>query len=87
MTGACIKKWWGMRNVLVAFLSTAEARRLVETHKAWLMHFWTGYSPEAHMGLEDMCVADERFAMYYDQRVKGGAAFLREAIRRWAGQS
>jgi len=67
--------------------ASEEARRLVETHKAWLMHFWTGYSPEAHTGLADMCVADERFAAYYDQRVKGGAAFLREAIRRWAGQS
>lgn len=66
--------------------ASEEARRLVDAHKAWLMHFWTDYSPEAHMGLADMYVADERFAAYYDQRVKGGAAFLRDAIRQWAGK-
>lgn len=51
------------------------------------MFFWTDYSPEAHAGLADMYVADERFAAYYDRRVRGGAAFLREAIRHWAGKN
>ncbi len=59
-------------------------RDIALLHKAWLGFTWAQYSPEAHRGLGDMYVADERFTAYYDQNVKGCAAFLRDAIHRWA---
>lgn len=62
------------------------ARELAEKHKRWLMYSWPSYSEEAHAGLADMYVADERFTAYYDQRVKGGTAFLREAIHHYVGK-
>lgn len=63
------------------------ARELVEKHKEWLMYSWSDYSAEAHAGLADMYVADERFTAYYDKRVKGGTAFLRDAIHAHAGKA
>ncbi|MCK0471685.1 MerR family transcriptional regulator [Halalkalibacter sp. APA_J-10(15)] len=56
------------------------AQQLARKHKEWLMYSWPRYSHEAHAGLVEMYVQDERFRDYYDQRVKGGAAFLREAV-------
>src|SRR5699024_3913101 len=60
--------------------TSPEAEALVEKHKAWLMFSWNTYSKEAHAGLAEMYVADERFVAYYDQKVKDGAQFLRDAI-------
>jgi len=57
------------------------AKKLVMKHKEWLMYSWVSYSKEAHIGLAEMYVADERFASYYNQHVEGGATFLREAIK------
>lgn len=57
-----------------------EAQALAKKHKEWLMYSWTTYSKEAHAGLAEMYVADERFTTYYDQQVKNGAQFLRDAI-------
>ncbi len=52
------------------------------SHKTWLLNSWEEkqYSPQAHRGLAEMYVADERFTAYYDKEVPGCAAFLREAI-------
>lgn len=55
-------------------------RRLAKMHKEWLSFTWKEYSKEAHMGLAQMYVEDERFTAYYDSRVKGCAAFLRDAV-------
>src|SRR5699024_931874 len=60
--------------------TSPEAEALVEKHKEWLMYSWNTYSKEAHAGLAKMYAADERFAAYYDQKVKDGAQFLRDAI-------
>lgn len=49
-------------------------------HKEWLDYTWSFYSPEAHKGLAEMYVADERFTSYYDEVVKGCAAWLRDAV-------
>lgn len=50
-------------------------------HKKWLSYTWLTYSPEAHRGLAQMYVDDERFTAYYDKASgKGAAAFLRDAI-------
>ncbi len=53
---------------------------LAQMHKEWLSYTWKEYSKEAHMGLAQMYVDDERFTAYYDSRVKGCAAFLRDAV-------
>ena len=56
------------------------AQQLAEKHKQWLMFTWPSYTKEAHAGLADMYVADERFKAYYDKAIEGGTEFLREAI-------
>ncbi len=49
-------------------------------HKEWLMRYWDTYSKEAHRGLGQMYVCDERFAAYYDAIAPGCAVFLRDAL-------
>lgn len=56
------------------------AQELAAKHKEWLTYTWPSYSKEAHKGLADMYVADERFKSYYDNVVNGGTEFLRDAI-------
>lgn len=56
------------------------AQTLAAKHKEWLMYSWSGYSEEAHAGLAEMYVSDERFTVYYDKHVEGGTEFLRDAI-------
>lgn len=57
-----------------------EGRRIAQLHRRWLSYSWEAYTPQAHMGLAEMYVADERFTAYYDKAVPGCAAFLREAV-------
>ncbi|OXS73809.1 MerR family transcriptional regulator [Lysinibacillus sp. KCTC 33748] len=57
------------------------AMEVAELHKRWLSFSWSQYSKEAHAGIAQMYVADERFSAYYDERVaKGAAQFLHDAI-------
>ncbi|WP_047982301.1 MerR family transcriptional regulator [Ornithinibacillus contaminans] len=65
--------------------SSPEAQELAEKHKQWLMYSWPSYSKEAHAGLAEMYVADERFAAYYDKQGKGRTEFLRDAIVNYLG--
>ncbi|MGY3779017.1 MerR family transcriptional regulator [Isobaculum melis] len=59
----------------------ALAQKVAAMHKDWLSFYWPSYTTEAHAGVAEMYLADERFTAYYDQRVAEGAAvFLREAI-------
>ncbi|MBC5637344.1 MerR family transcriptional regulator [Ornithinibacillus sp. BX22] len=60
--------------------ASEKAQQLAEKHKQWLLYSWTNYSKEAHAGLAEMYVADERFTAYYDTAIKGGTKFLRDAI-------
>lgn len=62
------------------------AQQLADLHKKWLMYTWTSYSKEAHAGLAEMYVADERFTAYYDEHVAGGAEFLRDAVLVYTGR-
>lgn len=57
-----------------------EGLAIAALHRRWLTFTWPSYSPEAHAGLGEMYVADERFTAYYDAKVPGCAAFLRSAI-------
>jgi DNA-binding transcriptional MerR regulator len=56
------------------------AQKAADLHKQWLCFYWKDYSKEAHAGLAQMYVADERFTAYYDKEQPGTAEFLRDAI-------
>ena len=59
----------------------AEGQRIAAMHRRWLGYTWNFYTPQAHAGLAEGYVADERFTAYYDKEVPGCAVFLRDAIR------
>jgi len=61
------------------------SQKACELHKEWLLKFWPKYSKEAHMGLAQMYVDDERFTKYYDKIAPGCAVFLRDAMRIYTG--
>lgn len=62
------------------------ANEVAELHKRWLSFHWPKYTTEAHAGLADMYVADERFTAYYDERVQQGATqFLHDCIKHYVG--
>lgn len=57
-----------------------KGREAAELHKKWLTFAWPHYTKEAHCGVVQMYVADERFRAYYDRNVQGCAAFLKAAV-------
>ncbi|RCX16957.1 DNA-binding transcriptional MerR regulator [Fontibacillus phaseoli] len=64
----------------------ASAQEAANMHRQWLTFYWDQYSKDAHAGLAQMYVADERFKAYYDDRARPGAAeFLRDAILIYTG--
>ncbi|PAD20115.1 MerR family transcriptional regulator [Terribacillus saccharophilus] len=72
-----------LKNAMQAGDPTApEALQAAELHRKWLSFTWSTYSKEAHAGLAEMYVQDERFAAYYKNKIREGAAqFLRDSIR------
>lgn len=65
--------------------NSLEAEVVFSRHKEWLCFTWPSYSSEAHKGLAEMYVADERFAKYYNDRVGLGAVeVLRDIILKFA---
>jgi DNA-binding transcriptional MerR regulator len=66
-------------------IESADAKAVYEKHKEWLSYSWSEYSPEAHVGLAETYVADERFAKYYNNRAKEQVVeLLRDAIVKYA---
>lgn len=61
------------------------AQKAADLHKQWLTFYWNEYSKEAHAGLAQMYVDDERFTAYYDKEQQGTAEFLRDAIHIYTG--
>lgn len=61
------------------------AQKAAEMHKQWITYYWSHYSKEAHAGLAQMYVDDERFRAYYDVKKTGTAEFLRDAIIVYTG--
>lgn len=59
------------------------AKEIVKMHRAWLCMTWSAYSENAHRGLAEAYVLDERFLSYYDREVDGCAVLLRDAILFW----
>jgi DNA-binding transcriptional MerR regulator len=62
------------------------AQKAAHLHKQWLTYYWKEYSKEAHAGLAQMYVDDDRFTSYYDKEQPGTAVFLRDAIYIYTGQ-
>jgi erythromycin esterase-like protein len=60
--------------------SGALAQQVCAMHKEWLGYTWGSYSKEAHRGLAQLYVEDERFKAYYDSIAEGCAEFLRDAL-------
>lgn len=61
------------------------AQKAADLHRQWLTFYWDTYSKEAHAGVAQMYVDDERFTAYYDKRQPGLAAFLRDAVHHYTG--
>ena len=72
-------------NNLKAAMETGDpagelAQKTADLHRQWISYYWDQYSKEAHAGLAEMYVADERFTAYYDKVQHGASVFLRDAI-------
>jgi len=61
------------------------AQKTADLHRQWLSYSWGSYTKEAHAGLAQMYVDDERFTAYYDKEQTGAAAFLRDAVHIYTG--
>jgi len=77
-------------TTLKAALATGDpagqlAQKAADLHRQWLSYFWESYTKEAHAGIAQMYVDDERFTAYYDREQPGTAAFLRDAILIYTG--
>lgn len=72
-------------NSLKAAIATGDpagelAQKTADLHRQWLSFYWDQYTKEAHAGVAQMYVDDERFTAYYDKIQPGAAEFLRDAI-------
>ena len=57
---------------------------IAELHKRWLSFYWPKYTKQAHAGLAQMYLADERFTQYYDEQISDGATqLLFDAIKQY----
>lgn len=61
------------------------AQKAADLHGQWLSFFWDSYTKEAHAGIAQMYVGDERFKAYYDKDQPGTAEFLRDAVLIYTG--
>lgn len=61
------------------------AQKAADLHRQWLCYYWDNYTKEAHVGVTQMYVDDERFTKYYDEKQPGAAAFLRDAVLVYTG--
>lgn len=94
MTPEEYDEWTQLGNELKATLAEAfktgnpasdMSQKAVELHKRWLTFTWNKYSNEAHAGLAQMYVDDERFRAFYDAEQPGTAEFLRDAVHIYTG--
>ncbi|MFS0726948.1 MerR family transcriptional regulator [Paenibacillus sp. 1P07SE] len=63
------------------------AQRAADLHRQWLTFYWGTYAKEAHAGVAQMYVDDERFTAHYDKDHPGTAVFLRDAVRIYTGMT
>lgn len=78
-----------METLLAAFKTGDPAGELAQKaadlHRQWLSFYWDSYTKEAHAGVAQMYVDDERFKAYYDKEQHGTAEFLRDAVLIYTG--
>lgn len=79
-----------VQDTLAAAFQTGDpagelAQKAAELHKRWISFYWEEYTKEAHAGVAQMYVDDERFKAYYDEKTPGTAEFLRDAIHIYTG--
>jgi hypothetical protein len=79
-------------NTLEAAFATGDpagelGQKTADLHRQWLSFSWGSYSKEAHAGVAQMYVDDERFTAYYDKKQPGFAAFLRDAVFIYTGMN
>lgn len=58
-------------QLMITYLDKGDEKlrqQIYETHKKWLCYTWPSYSKEAHFGLAQMYLADDRFAKYYNNK-------------------
>jgi DNA-binding transcriptional MerR regulator len=60
-------------------------QKTADLHRRWITYAWGNYSKEAHAGVAQMYVDDERFTAYYDKKQPGLAQFLRDAVMIYTG--
>ncbi|MDD6769545.1 MerR family transcriptional regulator [Inconstantimicrobium porci] len=49
-------------------MNSKDAENIYNKHKEWINFTWPSYSKEAHAGLAEMYVADDRFRKYYNDK-------------------
>jgi DNA-binding transcriptional MerR regulator len=62
-------------------------QKTADLHRRWITYAWGNYSKEAHAGVAQMYVDDERFTAYYDKKQPGLAQFLRDAVVIYTGMN
>jgi len=60
-------------------------QKTADLHRQWISFAWGSYNKEAHAGVAQMYVDDERFTAFYDKKQPGMAAFLRDAVMIYTG--
>lgn len=65
-------------------LTNPAAKKAYEDHRDWLNYTWPSYSFEAHKGLVDMYLADERFKAYYEKAGVGFTEALHDVVYHYA---
>ena len=82
MDGLAARIQWELEQAVQAQEDPAGAagRQIAQLHRQWLGYTWPRYTPEAHAGLAQLYVCDERFTAHYDARVPGCARFLCDVI-------
>ena len=61
------------------------AQKAADLHRQWISFYWPKYTKEAHAGVAQMYVDDDRFKAFYDKNQPGTAEFLRDAIHIYTG--
>ncbi|MGE7766837.1 MerR family transcriptional regulator [Peribacillus sp. NPDC096540] len=61
------------------------AQKGADLHRKCLSFYWDNYTKEAHAGVAQLYVDDERFTSYYDAKQPGIAKFLRDAVLIYTG--
>jgi len=66
-------------------IESQETKEVYKLHREWLSYTWPKYSAQAHRGLVQMYISDERFASYYNNRAgKEVVSLLHDAVMRYA---